>query len=103
MEYTYDQAISRIESYRGERAVQKDIRQIAYSDWAIDEMITRLVEEADKHPELLYHEGQIPPADVIEIFRDEMEYMEDTSETPRQRIIFNIARREAENVLSVVA
>lgn len=99
---TYSHVISAIESYKQERPVSNDLRQVSYSDWAIDEILSRLYEEVDRNPDCIDRDGPIPPKDVVEYFCMEMEYLEDSSDTPRQRLIFNIAKREADNILTII-
>lgn len=99
---TYSDVLSKVESYSQERPVARDQRQVSYSDWAIDEIISRLLEEVDRNPYCLDGDGPIPAKDVIEYFYLEMEYLEDTSDTPRQRLIFNIAKREADAILAIL-
>lgn len=74
----------------------------SYSDWAIDEILTRLCEEVENDPKLLYYEGAFTPKDVVEVFYLEMEYLEDTAETPRQRLIFRTAKREADAIIDLL-
>lgn len=99
---TYSDVISKIESYDQERPVANDLRQVSYSQWAIDEILSRLFEEVDRNPDCIDRDGPIPPKDVVEYFYLEMEYLEDTSDTPRQRLIFSIAKREADTILTII-
>lgn len=98
----FDEAIRLLETYKDQKEPAKDLRWVSYSNWADDEMISRLCEEVANDPKLLYELGGFSPLDVLDIFYLEMEYLEDTSETPRQRLIFNIARREAGRVIDFV-
>lgn len=98
----FSQAISKIESYQMERPVDNDLRRQSYSEWAIEEILARLMYETQKEPELLRYEGRMDPKDVVEYFYLEMEYLEDTSDTLRQRLIFSIARQETEHVLTIL-
>lgn len=98
----YSQAISKIEAYAMERPVDADLRRQSYSEWAIDEILSRLILETEKDPTLLSREGIFEPKDVVKYFYMEMEYMEDTSDTLRQRLIFGIARQEADHILAIM-
>lgn len=100
-ELMFDEAIQKLEDYKSHREPAKDLRYQSYSEWAIDQMIDRLCEEVANDPRLLYQVGLYSPSDIIDIFYLEMEYLEDTSDTPRQRFIFNIAKREADKVIDL--
>lgn len=98
----YDEAIRKIEFYKDNREIPKNLMDASYSDWAIDEILTRLCEEVGNDPKLLYYEGAFTPKDVVEVFYLEMEYLEDTAETPRQRLIFRTAKREADAIIDLL-
>lgn len=98
----YSIAISKIETYAMDRPVDKDLRKQSYSEWAIDEILSRLILETEKDPTLLSREGIFTPEDVVMSFYMEMEYLEDTSDTLRQRFIFGIARQEADRILAIM-
>lgn len=98
----FDEAIRLIEDYKETRELSKDLRYQSYSDWALDEIIDRLCEEVANDPRLLYEITPYSPMDIIDMFYMEMEYLEDTSDTPRQRLIFRIAKQVADSVYDIL-
>ena len=98
----FDEAIRLVENYKETREPSKDLRYQSYSEWAIDEIINRLCEEVANDPRLLYEIDLYSPIDVVDMFYAEMEYLEDTSDTPRQRFIFRIAKQEADKVFELI-
>lgn len=97
-----------IAEYAEDRLVEHDgrlddsvIRANAYSDWAIDELLGRLIEEESKPPEYVTGRPSISTVEVIEDFINEMEYYRDTSSTEEQILLYSIAVEEGENVLRI--
>lgn len=99
----FDEAITKVENYKERRQKPKNLRDASYSEWALDEILNRLCEEVANDPKLLYFENALyTPKDVVDIFYLEMEYMEDRAATPRQKLIFGIAKDEAGNVIDIL-
>lgn len=102
LDMLFYKAIRTVEEYRENRKPSEDLMDASYSDWALDEILDRLCEEVANNPMLLNCEGAFTPKDVVDLFYLEMEYLEDTADTPRQQMIFSIAKREAGNVLDLM-
>lgn len=74
----------------------------SYSKWAINEIIERIIFEADKLPPHITGEEPISHIEIIEDFADEMAYFTDYSSDNRKRFIFLVARDTAYDLLGFV-
>lgn len=73
----------------------------AYSRWAIEEMLERMIYEAMKPPEYVTGVEREPATQIIKDFKDEMEDAYFKSRNIGRRTIFFIAMDTARNVLTL--
>lgn len=95
MDSEYSDIISKIFYYELERPLREDMQSNSYAEWAIEEILERLIEASD-----IYNHRWVSPKDVVEDFYEDMEYHEDISDTERQKKIFRIAKEETDQILA---
>lgn len=73
----------------------------AYSAWAADEIINRLIVEAEKLPPHITGIEYISTEEIIEGFILDMDYYASETEIMRKQLIFSIARDVGKDILSL--
>lgn len=104
---TYTSMIRTIQEYADECLFEPSLRwsrhdfQIrSYSRWAVNELIDRLIEEADLYPFYIFEREHKEPLDVIREFVDDMDgYCELSEDNNDSRLIFSVAREVGEDIL----
>ena len=69
-----------------------ELKQLSYSRWAVDEIINRIVEEADKLPAYITGIELVPHTEILRDFIYEMDYYLSISETKESKLIFLTAK-----------
>lgn len=73
--------------------------RVAYSLWAIDEILNRLIDEMSKPPPHITGINPISYFDIIQAFVDEMDYMAETTTDYHKRFIFLVAKDTGDELL----
>lgn len=70
-----------------------------FSNWAIDEILSRLIDEIDKLPPHITGIDPVPYFHIIEEFVYEMEYMAKHTTDREKRFIFSVAKETGWDLL----
>lgn len=89
--------MTKLEAYILERPKYADVRKQAYSDWALDELLTDVLAEMEKPPYYISGEMEVPITDIIESFLLRMRHFRKLAK-PGKKLMFQIAVKEAESL-----
>ena len=78
-----------------------ELKILSYSRWAIDEIINRIIIEADKVPAHITGIELVPHTEILRDFIYEMDYYLSISETKESKLIFFTARSIGAEVLEL--
>ena len=99
-DFMYEQDIAQITSYIRKRHARALPKAESYSRWALNEILNRVLEEAQKLP---YHISGVEPEpvrDIIQEFIEEMSYFSTIAETAEVIFVVEMAKDEAEKLLN---
>lgn len=99
-DYMYDCDIAKITSYMRKRHKQATLKAESYSNWALNEILDRVLDETQKLP---YHISGLEPepvADIIREFVEEMGYYSTLAKTAEVIFFVDTAKYEAERLLA---
>lgn len=103
----YDRDIIAIEDYTNSYLHMMEIEYppceleiLAYSQWAADEVLDRVIKESMKLPPHITGKEPIPTAEIIEGFVLDMDYLCSETDDVHKQLIFSIARDVGKDILS---
>lgn len=99
-DYMYERDIAKIVTYMRKRPKQKLLKAEAHSEWALNEILNRVLDETQKLP---YHISGLEPQPVKEIiqeFVEEMAYYSSIASTTEVIFFVETAKYEAEKLLA---
>lgn len=95
-----------IQEYREVRVIQPSrnldkqyFDRGCYSNWAVDEILSRLIDEFDRLPSHITGRDPTPYFHIIEEFVFDMDYMAKTTTDYHKRFIFLVARDTGNGLL----
>ena len=98
-DFMYEQDIAKITSYMRKRNAQALPKAESYANWALNEILSRVLDETQKLP---YHISGIEPEPVSDIIREfiaEMEYYSTLATSVEVIFFVEMAKDEAEKLL----
>lgn len=98
-DFMYEQDIAKITSYMRKRNAQALPKAESYANWALNEILNRVLDETQKLP---YHISGLEPEPVSDIIREfiaEMEYYSTLAKTVEVIFFVDTAKDEAKKLL----
>lgn len=98
-DFMYEQDIAKITSYMRKRNAQALPKAESYANWALNEILNRVLDETQKLP---YHISGLEPepvSDIIREFVEEMAYYSTLAKTDEVIFFVEMAKDEAEKLL----
>lgn len=98
-DFMYEQDIAKITNYMRKRNAQALPKAESYANWALNEILNRVLDETQKLP---YHISGLEPEPVSDIIREfitEMEYYSTLAKTDEVIFFVETAKDEAEKLL----
>lgn len=99
--------IQTIQNYADTHFALPDIHQnnlfklFCYSNWAVNEILNRIIEEVSKLPPHITGIEPVSHIDILRSFISEMEYMYDVSTTKENKLIFMSAVTTGTEILNL--
>ena len=98
-DFMYEQDIAKITSYMRKRNAQALPKAESYANWALNEILNRVLDETQKLP---YHISGLEPepvSDIIREFIEEMAYWSTIASTEEVIFFVEMSKDEAEKLL----
>lgn len=98
-DYMYECDVAKIVTYMRKRPKHKLLKAEAHSEWALNEILNRVLDETQKLP---YHISGLEPEpvkDIIREFIEEMTYYSSIASTAEVIFFVEMAKGEAEKLL----
>lgn len=98
-DFMYEQDIAKITNYMRKRNAQALPKAESYANWALNEILSRVLDETQKLP---YHISGLEPepvSDIIREFVEEMAYYSTLAKTDEVIFFVEMAKDEAEKLL----
>ena len=92
--------MTKLEAYLAERPSYADLRKDAYAECALDDMVGAIIAEFEKPPYHISGEEEIPILDILECYAQKMRYFRKLA-SPGKKLMFNIAVKEAEGLITL--
>lgn len=92
--------MTKLEAYLKERPRYANLREDAYAEWALEELLTDVIAEMEKPPYYISGESPIPISEIIEAYANKMRYFEKIAPTG-SKLMFRVAVREAESLSTI--
>lgn len=92
--------MTKLEAYLAERPLYADLRKDAYAECALEDMVGAIIAEFEKPPYHISGEEEIPILDILECYAQKMRYFRKLA-SPGKKLMFNIAVKEAEGLITL--
>ena len=92
--------MTKLEAYLAERPSYADLRKDAYAECALEDIVGAIIAEFEKPPYHISGEEEIPILDILECYAQKMRYFRKLA-SPGKKLMFNIAVKEAEGLITL--
>lgn len=99
-EYNSSKDMTKLEAYLLERPSYANVRKDAYAEWALEDLLFDIITELEKPPYYISGEEPVPIQEIIEAYIEKMRYFRRIA-SPGKKLMFNIAVKEAEGLITL--